>query len=125
EAVRHLDAILASLADTSAPVLRSGGLGVRDLRRLARDSGLTEATAALLIEVAYAAGLLNQTEPGLTSARSRIAPIPGEIRWLPTARYDIWRTAGLAQRWALIVRAWLTMPRAPSAVGQRVDRERP
>ncbi len=36
EVVRHTEALLESLAAEPAPVLRSGGVGVRDLRRLAR-----------------------------------------------------------------------------------------
>ena len=36
EVVRHTEALLEALAAEPAPVLRSGGIGVRDLRRLAR-----------------------------------------------------------------------------------------
>ncbi len=58
------------LAAEPAPVLRSGGLGVRDLRRLARATGLDEPTTALLLEVAYAAGLTGEVElPGSATAR--------------------------------------------------------
>src|SRR5262245_22232293 len=54
EAVRHLEALLHALAETPATVLRSFGLGVRDLRRLARDTGTSEQVAALLLEIAEA-----------------------------------------------------------------------
>ena len=73
EAVRHLDALLTALAETPAPVLRSFGLGVRDLRRLARDTGITEAVAALLLEVAYAAGLLTSHRSCPANHRSAVA----------------------------------------------------
>ncbi|NHW88003.1 hypothetical protein HA066_26720, partial [Escherichia coli] len=62
---RHTEALLEQLAAEPAPVLRSGGIGVRDLRRLARATGLDEPAAALLLEVAYAAGLTGEMDlPG-------------------------------------------------------------
>jgi hypothetical protein len=115
EAIRHLEALLQALSDDPAPVLRTVGLGVRELRRLARGAGLTEPVTALLLEVAYAAGLLAHTDPYANP----------DQRWLPTPAYDHWRKAPLPQRWALIARAWLTMTRAPGLVGQRDDRDRP
>ena len=96
EAVRHTEALLEPLAAEPAPVLRSGGLGVRDLRRLARTTGLDEPTAALLLEVAYAAGLLGELDlPGATTARpaptSRCCP-PRGVRDVAGRRR--WRSAG-------------------------------
>jgi hypothetical protein len=116
EAVRHLDALLHALAETPAPVLKSFGLGVRDLRRLARETGISEEVAATLVEIAYAGGLLNSTDVSLRAAT--------EQRWLPTPAYDTWRTAPLAQRWAALARTWLDMTRVPGLVGQRDDRDR-
>jgi hypothetical protein len=115
EAVRHLDALLGVLAEAPAPVLRSFGLGVRDLRRLARDGGVTEPDAALLLELAYAAGLLTYTDA---------AGAGGDQRWLPSPAYDAWRTASLARRWATLARVWLRTTRAPAMVGQRDDKDK-
>jgi hypothetical protein len=115
EAVRQLDALLGALALGPAPVLRSFGLGVRELRRLAREAGTGEVEAALLLEIAYAGGLLNHTE---LSART------GEQVWLPTAAYDTWRVADLAHRWAPLARTWLRLTSAPSTVGQRDSKDR-
>ena len=116
EAVRHLDALLHALAEAPAPVLKSFGLGVRDLRRLAREIGIAEEVAATLLETAYASGLLNSTDVSLRAAT--------EQRWLPTPAYDTWRSASLAHRWTAVARAWLTMTRMPGLVGQRDDRDR-
>jgi hypothetical protein len=120
EAVRQLDTLLATLGEAGTPRLRTGGLGVRELRRLAKETGIEEATVALLLEVAYAAGLLS------------VAPVPdkptgehpADERWLPTLAYDTWRVAPMARQWALVARAWLSMTRAPSLVGQRDDRDK-
>lgn len=121
EVVRHTEALLESLSEEPAPVLRSGGVGVRDLRRMARNLGLDDATAALLFEVTYAAGLTGELD--LTG--SSHARYGGEHQILPTAGYEVWRAASLAQRWDQLARAWLTMTRQAGLVGQRDDRDRP
>jgi len=115
EAVRQIDALLSAISEDPLPALRSGGLGVRELRRLARLVDVEEQTAGLLIEVASAAGLLGQVD-GETNG-------PDE-RFLPTMSYDSWRAGRLAQRWELVVRAWVAMPREPALIGTRDDRDR-
>ncbi|MEH1098136.1 helicase-associated domain-containing protein [Micromonospora sp. CPCC 205561] len=121
EVVRHTEALLEQLAADPAPVLRSGGVGVRDLRRLARAVGVDEPTAALLLEAAYAAGLVGEVDlPGATTAR-----YGADQQVLPTAGYEVWRAGTLAQRWDQLARAWLTMTRQAGLVGQRDDRDRP
>ncbi|TDC41625.1 helicase-associated domain-containing protein [Micromonospora sp. KC213] len=121
ELVRHTEALLESLAAEPAPVLRSGGVGVRDLRRLARVTGLDEAATALVLEVAYAAGLVGETDlPGATTTR-----YGADQQVLPTGGYEVWRAVSLAHRWEQLARAWLTMSRQVGLVGQRDDRDRP
>ncbi|WKU03823.1 helicase-associated domain-containing protein [Micromonospora sp. HUAS LYJ1] len=120
EVVRHTEALLEALTAEPAPVLRSGGIGVRDLRRLARTVALDESTTALLVEVAYAAGLLGELD--LPAAASRYG---GEQQVLPTGAYEVWRAMSLAHRWEQLARAWLTMSRQAGLVGQRDDRDRP
>ncbi|MEV6694484.1 helicase-associated domain-containing protein [Micromonospora sp. NPDC051196] len=120
EVVRHTESLLEQLAAEPAPVLRSGGIGVRDLRRLARVTGLDEPTAALLLEVAYAAGLAGEME--LSGSAGRYG---ADQQVLPTAGYELWRAGSLAQRWEQLARAWLTMTRQVGLIGQRDDRDRP
>ncbi|MER6753378.1 helicase-associated domain-containing protein [Micromonospora echinofusca] len=121
EVVRHTEALLEQLAAEPAPVLRSGGLGVRDLRRLAKAVGVDESAAALLLETAYAGGLVGEVDlPGATTTRHG-----ADQQVLPTAGYEVWRAGTLAQRWEQLARAWLTMTRQAGLVGQRDDRDRP
>src|SRR5262249_13219295 len=101
EAVRHVEALLQALADDPAPVLGATGLGVRELRRLAKATSLTETVTVMLLEIAYAAGLLSHTE----------AYTEPQQLWLPTRAYDQWRRASLPHRWGVLARAWLTMTR--------------
>jgi hypothetical protein len=93
-------------------------VGVRDLRRLAKATALDEQVAALLLEVAYAAGLAGEAE-------APAARVGAELIFLPTAAYDTWRALPLARRWERLATAWLAMTRQAGLVGQRDDRDRP
>ena len=66
-------------ARTPPRALRSGGLGVRDLKATARPLHVTRPQAALVVEVAAAAGLL---------ATRRDAD--GNLAWMPTDAFDAW-----------------------------------
>ncbi|WP_320068164.1 helicase-associated domain-containing protein [Micromonospora sp. RTGN7] len=121
EVVRHTEALLELLSTEPAPVLRSGGIGVRDLRRLGKTLGLDDPNTALLLEVAYAAGLASELE--LTgSATTRYG---ADQQVLPTGGYEVWRAMSLARRWEQLARAWLAMTRQAGLIGQRDDRDRP
>jgi hypothetical protein len=60
--VQHAQDLIEALATESAPMLRMGGLGVLQWRRLAKAAAVSEVDAALLIETAYAAGLIGELE---------------------------------------------------------------
>jgi hypothetical protein len=107
--VREAEALLEALAAEPVSILRGGGLGVMPLRRLAKAAELPEPIAAMLVEVTTAAGLIGETE----------------TEYLPAAGYDAWRGLPLAQRWGQLAQAWLDMPRQPSLIGLRDERDRP
>jgi hypothetical protein len=127
EAVRYVETLLEALSAEPAAVLKTGGLGVRDLKRLARAANLDEPSAALLIEVAYAAGLLGEADATGTGRGVLTSRASGPIDevFLPTGGYDLWRALSIAQRWEALANSWLTMTRQPGLVGQRDDRDRP
>jgi hypothetical protein len=108
-ALRQLETLLEGFAGQPPPELRSGGLGVRELRRAAKALDTDEPTAACYLEVARAADLLDSSG----------GP---EAVWLPSERYDDWQALPVAARWARLARAWLTMTRLPSLVGRRDER---
>ena len=69
--------------------LRVGATGVRELRRTAQALGVTDAAAAVLVEVACAAGLVaddGETDP----------------RWAPTPAFDDWLATTTGARWATL-----------------------
>ena len=111
DVVAQLEVLLESWAELPAPVLRSGGLGVRELKRSAKELDVAEQSVALLIEVAYAAGLVDQT--------AGVDP-----DWVPTPGYDSWLAAPVEDRWVALVRAWVQMTRLPALVGLRDDRDK-
>lgn len=112
DAVRRVETLLDAWGHEPPAVLRTGGLGVRDLRRLSRLLDVDEADAALLVELAHAAGLL--------TASTDADPV-----WLPTPQYDAWLRDEPAARWTHLVMAWLTTSRVPGLVGGRDERDRP
>ena len=114
DTVRRVDLLLETWGTAPAPVLRSGGVGRRDLRALAAELDVSEEAAGALLEVASAAGLLAVGDD----------PELDEV-WLPTVAFDEWRGRPLAERWALLATAWLDSPRAMVLVGGRDERDRP
>ncbi|MER5637460.1 helicase-associated domain-containing protein [Kitasatospora sp. NPDC002227] len=103
-AVRTVEELLEAWALQSPPTLRAGGLGVRDLKRAALLLECPEPVAAFWLELSYACGLL--------------AP-DGEAdeRWAPTPAYDHWLQEPIADRWAVLARAWLATTRTPGLTG--------
>lgn len=94
-----------------APVLRSGGLGVREARRAARHLDADDTTTALVVELAVAAGLAAASEGT-------------DPEWVPTTQADLWLAQSPQQRWATLAAAWLDLPRLPALAGTRDDRDR-
>lgn len=92
------------------PVLRGGGLGVRELKAAAARLDLTERDTALVVEVAHAAGLLDRDG--------------GSSVWLPTRSYDLWLLRDAAARWTDLAGAWLETDRVSGLVGERDARDR-
>jgi hypothetical protein len=92
------------LAAEPAAALRSGGLGVRDLRRLAVAMDIEEATAAFIAECAYSIGLIG------TQLDDQI---------MPTTAYDIWLSQEPSKRWQAITEAWFASSRVSGLVGAK------
>ena len=105
-AVRTVEEVL-DLWSTEAPgVLRTGGLGVRELRRTATALERTEQETAFWLELAYGAGLL--AADGETAER-----------WAPTPLFDEWLRRPVPERWLLLARSWLASTRISALVGSR------
>jgi hypothetical protein len=111
--VRRVELLGEAWGHAPVPVLRGGGLGVRDLRRAALLLDVDEQDAALHIEVAFEAGLI--AEGGENDV---------ERMWLPTEGFDAWSVGPVARRWLTLVVNWLHMQRVVGLVGSRDERDR-
>ncbi len=111
DVVVKVETMLESWAADPPSVLRSGGLGVRDLKRVAKELDVTEPAAALLVEIAYAAGLVDSS-PSI------------DAEWIPTPAFDRWVASPPEDRWVQLARAWIGMTRLPALVGMRDDRDK-
>ncbi|SFT45076.1 Helicase conserved C-terminal domain-containing protein [Actinopolyspora lacussalsi subsp. righensis] len=108
---RHVELLLESWGQEPPDVLRSGGVGVRDIRELARKLGSDETRAALVVELAAGTGLVD-TSP------------EEDPQWVPTVQADVWLAASPEHRWALLAGSWLELPRLPGLIGSRDARDR-
>lgn len=101
-AVERVTALLAHLDTAPATTLRAGGVGSRELRRLARATGADEAETRLWLELTHRAGLVGTDD-------DRVRPTPA---------YDRWLAAEPADRLPVLLRAWPRLPAAPLAPGR-------
>jgi Helicase conserved C-terminal domain len=111
--LRELDVLLETLGATPISELRSGGLGVREVRRLAKITVIDEARLGLILELAAAAGLIAS---GLPDPQ----PAGGEPPyWAPTVAADRFAEASPADRWHLLATTWLDLAARPALIGTR------
>lgn len=109
ETLQHVESVLQSWAADPPQALRSGGgLSVRDLKRVQTLLNLPPTSSALVVELAFVAGLVS------TDGHN------GEI-WLPTTAYDRWADLDPAARWTELAAAWLETSRVAALVGSRND----
>lgn len=106
EFVRLVSILISLWGEQPVTQVRTGGLGVRELRRLAVRLDVPDAVAALVVEVAEAAGLVaddGAEQPAL----------------VPTTDADTWLEAPIGDRWQTLARAWLVSDHATWLVGSR------
>jgi Helicase conserved C-terminal domain len=111
--LREFDVLLENLGTTPVSELRSGGLGVREVKRLAKATGIDEPRLGLVLEVAAAAGLIASGTPDRE-------PETGDgLYWAPTVAADRFAAMSAAERWHLLASAWLDLPGRPALIGSR------
>jgi Helicase conserved C-terminal domain len=111
--LREVDVVLEYLSNSPIPELRSGGLGIRELKRLSKGTGVDEDRLALILEIASAAGLIAAGVP-------EPDPLDGTgPYWAPTLAADRFFESTTAVRWYAMASAWLDVPARPGLVGER------
>lgn len=100
----RIEELLDLWAEEPPTALRSGGIGIRDLRRLAVALDIEEPCAAFVAESAYSIGLLG---------------VQLDDQVLPTTGYDLWLAQEPSRRWQMIVEAWLISSRVSGLIGTK------
>lgn len=103
ETLRLANELLFAVREQPLTTLRSGGVGVRELRRLAESIRLGVHETAILLELCALSGLLRLDVDSSTWIQ------PPSLEWLSLPRQE---------QWLWLVNAWLASERAPSLVGQ-------
>jgi Helicase conserved C-terminal domain len=111
--LRQLDVLLETLGRAPVPELRSGGLGIRDVKRLSKATGIEEPRLGLILEVAAVTGLIASGMPDPE-------PATGDgPYWAPTVATDRFTAMTAAERWQLLAEGWLDLPGRPALIGSR------
>jgi XPB/Ssl2-like helicase family protein len=111
--LREVELVLETLGATPVPELRSGGLGVREVKRLTKATGIDEARLGLILEVSAAAGLIATGMPE-PDPHDGVGPY-----WAPTVSADRFVESATASKWHLLASTWLDLPGRPSLIGTR------
>ncbi|MEU8252030.1 helicase-associated domain-containing protein [Nonomuraea sp. NPDC048916] len=96
--VERCAALLDNTSKTPLPLLKTGGVGVREVRRVAKETGCDEDETRLLLEVCAVARLLALDEKS------------GGM--VPTERFDRWRLDEGSARLRVLLSAWWRMERS-------------
>jgi hypothetical protein len=112
ELIRQVEVVLESLSAAPVPELRSGGVGVREAKRLAKITGIDEPRLGLILELTSAAGLIASGVPDSTV-------LDASTFWAPTVTADRYLESPAASRWLQLASTWLTLPSRPGLIGDR------
>lgn len=113
--VRTMTSLLAAVRRTPLPTLRTGGVGVRPVRSLAKELDLEVSQLNFFLELAALAHLL-VLDPDTSLWRASLAnPAKGSAE-SPLGVAD-WASLDRAQQWLWLVAAWRDANRLPALVG--------
>ena len=101
--LRWCEELLNFWGEVAPTALRSGGLGVRDLKDVAQHLGVSEGCAAFVAELCYLSGLV---------------AIDTDETIAPTNSFDIWLTQDFETKWRNLVSLWLITSRVSGLVGR-------
>jgi len=93
----HTLAILDRVHRSPLTILKSGGVGVRELTRIAKAVACSEVEARLSLELAHAAGLVHTRSDGIGTSE----------------QFDAWRTQDPGFRFTMLLAAWWRLGRTP------------
>jgi len=101
--LRWCEELAHNWSDEPPVALRSGGLGVRDLKHTAEHLGVEEVCAGFVAEMLFISGLV---------------VIDTDDQIMPTSAFDIWLTKSHEERWRGLVTLWLETSRVSGLIGK-------
>ena len=102
--LRWIAELMDFWSEETPRALKTGGLGLREVKKSAAHLGVDEDHAAFIIELAYLAGLI---------------AIEGDDRVLPSTQFDLWQSKSPEAQWREIATLWLATSRVTGLVRQR------
>jgi hypothetical protein len=105
EALAAVTVLLDNAELTPIAAVRSGGVGTREQKRLAKSLRCTESDVVLWLDIVVAAKLLASDGNA----------------YVPTDQFDSWRDQDSGTRWLALARAWYGLDHAPT---DRITREK-
>ncbi|WP_457948457.1 helicase-associated domain-containing protein [Pseudarthrobacter sp. alpha12b] len=106
ETLRLVSELLHAIRENPLATLRSGGVGVREMRRLSDQLRIDQGAAGQLLELCGLAGLIRLDVDSSSWVQ------PPQLEWLVLPRQE---------QWLWLVNAWLASERVPSMVGQPMN----
>lgn len=110
------DLLLDRAADDPIPALKSGGIGVRAVRALAKDLDVPAATVGTVLQLLVDLGLLGTRVVGRRRHPGR-RPDDVDLAFAPTDLLDGWREAAAVARWRVLLDGWTESLRLDEAGG--------
>ncbi|MFL6114489.1 MAG: helicase-associated domain-containing protein [Catenulispora sp.] len=98
-ALEEAERLLTAVAAEPVALLKAGGVGAREIRRLGKAARIDAARVRLWLHLGEAAGLIGVGEDGV----------------MATGLFDEWSTAEPTQRFLILVNGWLGMDAFPLA----------
>lgn len=118
ELLRQVEVVIENLSAAPVPELRTGGLGVREAKRLGKATGIDEQRLGLILELAAHTGLIASGIPDPAPPADGSA-VAATSYWAPTLVADRFLDAPTSARWLQLATAWLELPSRPGLIGGR------
>lgn len=83
-------------------VLRSGGLSTRALDNLAEQLGADRFAVSCALDIAHSAALI------------AVGATDSDLGWMPTEKFEEWRSLPAPRRWAIVAKTWRNRPSTTS-----------
>ncbi|MGQ0744774.1 MAG: helicase-associated domain-containing protein [Acidimicrobiales bacterium] len=109
--VSDVGCICESWSVSPPPLLKTGGLGIREIRRLSKALGRSEVEVARLVDLTRAACLVTADQVNAVA--------------LVTPAFDLWTRLSAPERWAGLVRTWLEAPQHLALAGEQGHNDKP